>query len=247
MQNQYVGDVGDFVKLAILRALAPGHRLGVVWYLVPNEAHKSDGRHVSYLKKSEWRRLDPEVFDGLGTIVENGERSVLALERLNLLPGCQFVSDQLPLPKAFIERPIARARWLETAVHAVRDCNLVFLDPDNGLQPERFRPASGKAIKSASFADLNRFRRPDRTLIVYHHHTRRVGGHATEIGYNADRLRAHGFRRVDALRARPYSPRAFFLLDAPDEVRRRASAFARKWGDDRVTWHQDPAEGSTGG
>jgi hypothetical protein len=242
MQNRYVGDVGDFVKLALLRALSPGHRLGVVWYLVPDESHNGDGRHVSYLRKIEWRHLDPQVFDGLARIVANGERSVTALERFGLLRRCQFVSDLLPLPKAYAERAIARAEWLDSAVGKIRDCNLVFLDPDNGLQPERFRPASAKAIKSASFADLSCFRWPGRTLVVYHHHTRRKGGHAAETRYNADRLRAHGFDRVDALRANRYSPRAFFILNATDEIRKRAAAFARAWGDQRVTWRENPAE-----
>lgn len=246
MQNRYVGDVGDFVKLALLRALSPGHRLGVVWYLVPDESHNGDGRHVSYLGKNEWRHLDPQVFDSLAKIVESGERSIAALERLGLLRCCQFVSDLLPLPAAYAARAIARAEWLDGAVDQIRDCNLVFLDPDNGLQPERFRPTSATAIKSASFADLGRFRRPGRTLIVYHHHTRRKGGHAAETSYNADRLRMHGFERVDALRANRYSPRAFFLLDATDEIRTGAAAFAREWADQRVSWHENPGEAFCG-
>jgi hypothetical protein len=240
MQNRYVGDAGDFVKLALLRALSPGHRLGVVWYLVPDESHNGDGRHVSYLRKNEWRHLDPQVFDSLARIVESGARSIAALEGLGLLRRCQFVSDLFPLP-AYAERAIARAEWLDRAVGKIRDCNLVFLDPDNGLQPERFRPTSATAIKSASFADLGRFRCPGRTLVVYHHHTRRKGGHAAETRYNADRLRMHGFDRVDALRANRYSPRAFFLLDATDEIRGRAAAFARGWADLQVSWHENPA------
>ncbi len=242
MQNRYVGDVGDFVKLALLRALSPGHRLGVVWYLVPDESHNGDGRHVGYLREIEWRRLDPEVFDALAKIVASGERSVTALETAGLLNRCQFVSPPLPLPKAYAERAFARAEWLDRATGAIRECDLVFLDPDNGLQPERFRPASAKAIKSASFADLSRFRRAGRTLVIYHHHTRRKGGHAAEIPYNADRLRAHGFQRVDALRANRYSPRAFFILNATEEIRKRAAAFARAWGDQRVIWHENPTE-----
>ena len=31
MQNRYTGDIGDYVKLSILRALSPGYRLGVAW------------------------------------------------------------------------------------------------------------------------------------------------------------------------------------------------------------------------
>jgi hypothetical protein len=35
MQNRYVGDIGDYLKLGILRALSRGHRLGVAWWLYP--------------------------------------------------------------------------------------------------------------------------------------------------------------------------------------------------------------------
>jgi len=240
MQNRYVGDVGDFVKLALFKALSPGHRLGVVWYLVPNESHNRDGRHVRYLNDNKWRRFDPEVFDALAKIVEIGERTVAVLERLDFLRRCRFVSDLLPLPKAYHERAVARAGWVKKAVRKIRNCDLVFLDPDNGLQPERFRPASERALKSVSFADLSSFTRPGRTLIVYHHHTRRKGGHAAEIRYNADRLRTQGFERVDALRANRYSPRSFFLLDATDEIRKRAETFAREWGDAQVSWYANP-------
>ena len=33
MQNRYVGDIGDYVKYGLLRALADGRQLGVAWYL----------------------------------------------------------------------------------------------------------------------------------------------------------------------------------------------------------------------
>jgi hypothetical protein len=31
MQNRYVGDIGDYLKLSILRTLSRGYRLGVAW------------------------------------------------------------------------------------------------------------------------------------------------------------------------------------------------------------------------
>jgi hypothetical protein len=40
MQNRYVEDIGDYVKLAILRALSSRpsvRRLGVAWWLFPDE------------------------------------------------------------------------------------------------------------------------------------------------------------------------------------------------------------------
>ena len=49
MQNRYTGDIGDFGKLGLLRVLQEsGLTIGVNWYLVPDENHNSDGRHVQY-------------------------------------------------------------------------------------------------------------------------------------------------------------------------------------------------------
>src|SRR5258708_2505541 len=54
MQNRYVGDVGDYGKYALLRALcrstaAKSIRLGVIWCLFPDEHQSNDGKHISYL------------------------------------------------------------------------------------------------------------------------------------------------------------------------------------------------------
>ena len=62
----------------------------------------------------------------------------------------------------------------------------------------------------------------------------------------ADRLRAAVFSTVDALRARPYSPRVYFLLDAPADVRYRAEKIAVQW-DGLITWHSDGIIGGTAG
>jgi hypothetical protein len=47
-----------------------------------------------------------------------------------------------------------------------------------------------------------------------------------------------GFQTVDALRAKPYSPRVFFLLNAPAEIRQRAEQIAVHWKG-LITWHPD--------
>ena len=55
MQDRYGGDLSDFLKLGLSRWLVapsfevPPNRLGVVWYLTPDESHNADGKHVAYL------------------------------------------------------------------------------------------------------------------------------------------------------------------------------------------------------
>ena len=44
MQDRYAGDIGDFVKLGLLRALSSGCKLGIAWYRFPDEDHNGDER-----------------------------------------------------------------------------------------------------------------------------------------------------------------------------------------------------------
>ena len=47
VQDRYVGDVGDFGKYGLLRALCGGDlTLGVVWYLYPDEEANNDGDDI---------------------------------------------------------------------------------------------------------------------------------------------------------------------------------------------------------
>ncbi|HEX7929205.1 MAG TPA: hypothetical protein VF678_16535 [bacterium] len=238
MQNRYAGDIGDYVKFAILRALAPGHRVGIAWWLFPDEGHNDDGKHVGYLsdKKEQWESFDPYLFRALKSIVNSGQRNVAALEKSALLADACYAFD--PIPRADQERQ----GWFSALKAKLAGCSIVFVDPDNGLQSDNKKvPLSPKSIALDELAALSG---DSRTLIVYHHQTRRKGGHLKEIGYQADRLKRCGFR-VDALRARPFSPRVFFLLNATSDIRERAESVARTW-EGKIEWWPDPSEASMG-
>jgi hypothetical protein len=109
MQDRYVGDIGDYVKLSILRALSPGCPLGIAWWLYPDESHNKDGRHIGYLgRPDQWRHLDPDLFDALAQMVASDRRDVRALETADVLPGAIFASEVMPVGGPIADRP----RWL---------------------------------------------------------------------------------------------------------------------------------------
>jgi hypothetical protein len=96
MQNRYVGDVGDFLKIGILRSISgpvsdPEHvKVGLVWYLVPDESGNNDGKHVSYLRGDsargrELRSLDPDLYDELARIVRRRPQTIVDIERSGVL------------------------------------------------------------------------------------------------------------------------------------------------------------------
>jgi hypothetical protein len=239
MQNRYVGDIGDYLKFGILRALSSGYHLGVAWWLYPDESHNRDGRHIGYLRHPEqWRHLDPNLFDSLSQIMTSNQRNVQALEAANILPEAIFASEVIPTGAPVAERRRARQDWFARTVQRLREADLVFVDPDNGLEPDGFSHGSARAGKSVLLSELRELATPGRSLIVYHHQTRRKSGHHSEIEHWADRLRSNGFATVDALRAKPFSPRVYFLLNPPSDIRQRAERLEDHW-QGWITWHPD--------
>ena len=66
VKDQYFGDVNDYRKYGLLRALGhAGFQTLVVWMLTPND-RRSDGLFTDYLDKpSHWKRYDEELYDAL--------------------------------------------------------------------------------------------------------------------------------------------------------------------------------------
>ena len=173
MQDRYVGDVGDYAKYGLLRALTAGSlRLGVNWYLFPDEVHNGDGRHISYLKDVAYEALDPELHRALATLVASGARAVSRVARSGILPSntLNFVE---PVPPRTAGRPEAtvadRLKWALAASEALLGADIVFLDPDNGIEVVSVPPTSPKAGKYVLWSEIAAHWAKSRSLVVYHH------------------------------------------------------------------------------
>ncbi|SPE59260.1 hypothetical protein SBV1_3080002 [Verrucomicrobia bacterium] len=129
MQDRFIGDIGDFAKYGLLRALAGVHpqeapelSLGVVWYRVPDS-------NINYLNDPQGPgNCDPPLFGELKRLVGSNQRTIAAIEQAPIWPrGTNFFRLQ-----AVKRVPSAESDpWLDAAVNEVGKCKLVFLDPDN--------------------------------------------------------------------------------------------------------------------
>jgi hypothetical protein len=83
VKHQYVGDINDYRKYALLRALAAGgaNHIGVCWMLTPSD-ERSDGNRLDYLAKpTQHRHFEPALFDVLRRFaVEPDSRRLEAIE-----------------------------------------------------------------------------------------------------------------------------------------------------------------------
>ena len=121
MQNRYTGDIGDFGKLGLLRALrTSGLSIGVNWYLVPNESHNEDGRYVQYLEDEAFRQCDETLWLELKQIIRSGQREVSALQNARLLDAV-FFSDFLSFSGKMREERISiRQEWHRKALSVLK-------------------------------------------------------------------------------------------------------------------------------
>lgn len=154
-----------------------------------------------------------------------------AIEKSGVLPNAIFVSDRIPCEaEPFSLRREERGIWIEGVKSKLKDCNLLFLDPDNGVAPEGLRLTQRRAGKSVTIEEVKALQGDSRAMVVYHHQTRSQGGHLNEIDFLAMRLRERGLHVSGALRAKPWSPRVFFILNGDQELLDRAKHIAEIWG-----------------
>lgn len=247
MQNRYVGDVGDFGKYGLLRTLcgpatptpAPGISLGVVWYLFPDENGNNDGQRTQYLtpaskNRAHFRACDPELYDCLAELVHSGRRSVEAVREAAILPdGTVFYEVPLSYTASTgAQRPGARMQlrsvWLQGALEATNGCDLVFLDPDNGLKSGT-GPYAKLGPKYVYLEDVAQFARQARGLIIYHH-SGRQGTVVEQVSRRFEQLRGAippGWS-VCALQYHRGTSRVYFVLSSPtlhSQLQHRISSF----------------------
>ena len=188
MQDRYAGDIGDFGKYGLLRALCGdgGPRLGMAWWMTQGEEQTNDGNMTDYLQKREpnLRECDPELFDALAGMVQEGNRSVAGVAALGVLPPeTLHHTDVLRFPKGSHRRSreATRINWLLQAHEALAGAEAIFIDPDNGVShtADRLSPKGPKHV----FPDEIRYLlSTERSIIVYHHIGRRgTGAHQLEL------------------------------------------------------------------
>jgi hypothetical protein len=243
VRNNFVNDIGDYAKYALLRALCgsspKGTRLGVIWYLTDHPERNGDGRKRIHLSMDGWENLDPGLLTAMrlieGTLSSPDDLNVGLIEDSSILPGgTAYFSEAVPHAQTTPQQRVSeRAAWFERARIAVADCNLVFLDPDNGLEVRSVPVTSPLASKYATVSEIAALLENGTGVVLYQH------GSRTPWPEQRERTRAQITSgtslplTVRTLRFGAYGARAFFcvtpsqrLTDAVnvglDRLRRRA-------------------------
>jgi hypothetical protein len=168
MKDQYAADINDYLKYALLRVLSVAHSgtLHVCWMRTGGDGG-SDGSRLGYLADPvRFRSVDPLVFDELGRIVSSGTRSVRAVEGSAILPGAHFHRALLTDPDSVRRRYFGKV-WSELGSE-----DLVFFDPDNGLEVSSVPRGGRNCCKYVFWDELEQALGEMRSVCVYQHFPR---------------------------------------------------------------------------
>ena len=222
MRDQFVGDIGDFAKYGLLRALVrdglAARRVGVVWYANEDDPSSSHGGEIFYLDVGAgvYYQCDPALYSVLWSMVRSGQRSMAAVEKSGLLgEDTPFWAEPTP------GRTPQRTDWLAGAVKRMKGCDLVFLDPDNGVSLQR---TSGTAVTPEhTYADeVFSFVDQAGLAVVYHTPSRHRKGvsYEDQVEELREVLAGSGSQRnvVFAARWRRYGARFFLIVCKPSRA-----------------------------
>ena len=171
MQDRYVGDVGDFGKIGLLRNISKsGFRVGVNWYLTykPEEHNNADGKHIGYFNDNSFKYCDDELLISLYTITK-GTRSIEALENANLIPNAIYYKRIL---KPGSDKYFSRTEWHSESLKKLLESDIIFCDPDNGLIVKSVSRNSNKSDKYILHDELLSYYQAGKSIVFYNHRSR---------------------------------------------------------------------------
>jgi len=204
VKNQYFGDINDYRKYGLIRLLTVKGRLptAVCWMLTQDD-DRTDGRLTDYLTAPEiWRSYDPPLFDYLKNVVlDRRERNVRAAQSVNCLSKCIFYNEVLS------DVTGERVSYFKKFADISKGCNLIFFDPDNGLEVKSKPYGRRDSSKYLFWKEVIEFFSKGHSLLIYQHFPRRKRNQFIETLVNEITGKT-GSKEVFSFQ----TPRVLFLL-----------------------------------
>lgn len=168
MKVQYLGDVNDYRKFGLLRLFLriTDLKIGVCWLLTPDD-QSTDGDMRQYLLDETKAKLDGPLFNLLKDIKSPpNEGDLIRIESDQIFNGITFFNKLTP------DQRDERTQFHKQCMEHLKHVDLVFFDPDNGIEIQS-RPVGRKhSNKYVLLNELQAHWTAGKSLLIYQHFTR---------------------------------------------------------------------------
>jgi hypothetical protein len=162
VKDQYFGDINDFRKYGFLRALLSNGKLKllIAWMLTDKDK-KKDGKFRSY---SHLRKFDEVLYDRLAFLLKPpAQPRVKLIEESDLLSRTVFYSRLVEDSKD------KRKSWREGLKEKISGKDLVFFDPDNGIEVTSKKPGRKDYSKYVAWDEMKMAWEKGCSILIYQH------------------------------------------------------------------------------
>jgi len=172
MKDQYFGDVNDYRKYGLLRLLQSNSesRLLVSWMLTPDDGGYDGGLRAYLGDPEKWQRYDHQLFARLSSLLRSSLPSVSRIERVRILPRASYYSKLVPDGRR------ERVTWFSELLAKAQDADLIFLDPDNGIEVKSMPIGRRNSSKYVAWSEIRDLWHLDCSILVYQHFPRKPHG-----------------------------------------------------------------------
>ena len=216
MRCQWVGDIGDFGKYGLLRALfgkREEHQISALSFAVV-WCTNTEPLSTRYMHPVEnLQHCDEWLYQTLHGVGEN-ERCLRAVQVKNILNTNQFYYA----PLSGLAGNDRAEIWLPGAVELIRDADVIFVDPDDGIATSNMEERGNNNSQKHIYMDeLNCFYHHKKSLIIYQTLRYAPGGFINRVNHLAGELRRRLGAQAEiwALRWRRRQSRVFFVVVHP--------------------------------
>ena len=135
--------------------------------LTPNDG-STDGKFTAYLEHPEkWSSYDPALFQTLRDLLnKTQQRNVSLIERSKLLVNTNYFNQIVP------DSDLGRCRWFDSLKNDAKVCDLIFLDPDNGIEVKSKPYGYKNSSKYVYWKEIEELWSSGKSLLIYQHFIR---------------------------------------------------------------------------
>ena len=168
MKNQYFGDINDYRKYGLLRILADNGfiKTGVCWMLTPDDT-RTDGKFTEYLADSKrYEKFDPGLYGFLSHCLKSKSRNVLEAANSDKFSNTIFHDPILEDSSA------QRKQYFSNMLKLFQDVDLIFFDPDNGLEIKSKPVGQKDSSKFLYWSEVAECYKAGHSILIYQHFIR---------------------------------------------------------------------------
>ena len=236
MQDRYVGDIGDYGKIGLLKELrSQGLSIAVNWYLVENIDIEKDADGTfkqedgKYLIPEKLKLCDPTLAGILTEIALSDNRSVKELQQADLISDAVYFDEPVPMD--------GRSDWHYRALEKLKNTDIVFVDSDNGLLVKSVGKKSAKSVKYTFYEEVRDYLHRGQSVLIYNHRSRKQESkYFYEICLKLREVTGIAETEISKITFPRYSVRDYLAVPASIEHRKKIEAAFEKmehgvWGE----------------